>query len=563
MPYQPISMPDPGPPGIYEARMAQLARERQTNQDRWAMITQQGQDKRAQADLQLRQQQEARVASEHRQDRAIDAQDRQAKLHEYVRQLHEAGMPSAARDFAALHGLSVSQSANPEAAPGPAPSPPVAPQEPKPTEFAGPVLTPDAARENAMRAFAERTHGGAGQDNGPEYFAQATAEGDQAAQQAEGMGTDLRRYNREARAYREAPQTMPARQAEYEQQLAAHDQQQHRFDEAAAHPTFTYSGGGQSFTVDPTEKLLAARAKNREGAELLLSALGADPRLAPYAGSAAAMAQSGLDDPKNIFANVNAEAKADATARAEAAKQAHAKEFSPQAFEQAKELARIGASGRVQAATAGKQESANDRAFTLLDRRAKSLRDSTQFNKLITGDKTVRGLMANIADGTVPLQHGDAQIQLARYFRQAQPTEGEMHQLYANLGGTMDKWNQFVARMTNGDLSPEQIRQVRIAAGAVAKEDSEDKRRFVEVARRYLGPKSGLDMMPDQAQNLFEGMAAELGLDPAELPPLYETEGGVTIGTGKKPATAPRAPKQEPHGGGEDDAAFLRRMGIK
>ncbi len=207
------------------------------------------------------------------------------------------------------------------------------------------------------------------------------------------------------------------------------------------------------------------------------------------------------------------------------------------------ELVREGNKGKIAAAAPGlKADAANSRDMSLLRQQGAAIRQTSQFSKLAANDKTVRGLMANIATGAVPLAHADAQIQLARFFRQAQPTEGEMHMLYNNLGGTADKWNQFVARMSKGDLSAEQMRQLRASAKTVQHEHEQDKERFANVARHMLGPGSGFDMMPDQAQQLYEGMGAELGID--HLPPLFNTEGGVTLGTGKRPTVAPRGTKR-------------------
>jgi len=205
---------------------------------------------------------------------------------------------------------------------------------------------------------------------------------------------------------------------------------------------------------------------------------------------------------------------------------------------------RRAAQARVAAAAPGlRADAANARDMSVLRQQGAAVRATAQFNKLAAADKTVRGLMVNIASGTVPLQHADAQIQLARFFRQAQPTEGEMHMLYNNLGGTMDAWNRFVARMGRGDLDAEQMRQLRASAHTVAREHHEDTSRFVDVARHMLGP-GNFDMMPDQAQQLYEGMGAELGL--TNLPPLYSTEGGVTLGSGKRPKVQPRGTKRTP-----------------
>jgi hypothetical protein len=205
-----------------------------------------------------------------------------------------------------------------------------------------------------------------------------------------------------------------------------------------------------------------------------------------------------------------------------------------------------------------KADAANARDMSLLERAGSAIRQTGQFSKLAASDRTVRGIMSNIASGTVPLQHADAQIQMARFFRQAQPTEGEMHMLYNNLGGTMDKWNQFVARMESGDLSAEQMRQLKVSAKAVQREHAEDIHRFVNVMKARLGPGGGFDLMPDQAQKLYESMGAELGLE--NLPPLYGVEGGVTLGSGKRPTVQPRGKKRTAL---DDIEAQLDALGAK
>ncbi len=148
--------------------------------------------------------------------------------------------------------------------------------------------------------------------------------------------------------------------------------------------------------------------------------------------------------------------------------------------------------------------------------------------------------MMNIGDGSVPLQHKDAQVALAGIFRGTSPTDQEMRHVYAHLGGTMDSWNQFVANLETGDLSPEQIRQVTAAAKTSNAEHIEDVGRFRQSARLAFGPGSGLELMPDQAQAKYNALLAELGMTDPE--PLYPTEGGVILGSGKKPKVHARAP---------------------
>ncbi len=512
MGYQPIQMPGLQIPDFAGTILRAREAQRQEEANRWSQLRDQGvqeREDRAQA-----QQIQHQQFEDQRQQQA----DREQALSQ-IHDLYQKGLGHQAKQIAQLHGYTFAPLPNTAQAP----TAPQMPQQPQAPEQGPLPATPDM---HSQQMQAER-----------DAFPAADA------------------------AYQQQAAQFPQAQGQYLKDKA-------QFDERAAHPLMQFSApGARAFTVDPLEAQHAQESENERRAGLIKNAFAADPTLAPFASEFSARAATGLEKPDNIFIDLRqrqqAQIKAAEDARKEAEKEAHAKEFSPLAFDQAKELARINAGGHVAAASAGKQEAANDRVFTLLDRRAKALRDSTQFTKLVQGDKTVRGLFANIADGTVPLQHADAQIQLARYFRQAQPTEGEMHLLYNRLGGTMDKWNQFVSNMESGDLSPEQLRQVSVSAQSVKREDAEDKKRFVEVARKYLGPKSGLDMVPDQAQNLFEGMAAELGLNPAGLPPLYETQGGVTLGTGRKPAVQAKPKAGEAAKGEESDADFLRRIGIK
>lgn len=219
------------------------------------------------------------------------------------------------------------------------------------------------------------------------------------------------------------------------------------------------------------------------------------------------------------------------------------------------------ASGKYKVAAAGsgfKQEGANDRGLSLLDRRMENVKRTTAWSKLVNEDRTVRGLMTNIASGTVPLQHKDAQIQLARFFRQAQPTEGEMHMLYNNLGGTMDKWNQFVSRITNGDLSGEQMRQLKASADQVSREHNEAVQRTYEAVKHTVGDGSGFEQMPDNVNSYVRGMFADLGV---EVPDVYgNTEGGITIGSKSAPKAKPKKKATGAAPDHEDDNAFLNRI---
>lgn len=210
-------------------------------------------------------------------------------------------------------------------------------------------------------------------------------------------------------------------------------------------------------------------------------------------------------------------------------------------FEQQMQLANALGGSRIAAAAMSlpfKQETANQQMQTALEHRTKLVQSTAQYQKLATADKTIRSLEANLAKGTEGLQHKDAQVLLARLMRQAQPTEGEMRLLYHDLGGWTDKFDQFKAKVMSGDLSPEQMRQLVAASKTIAHEHEEDKRRFIEVARKGLGPGTGFDLAPTHAQQVFEMMGAELGLE--NLPQLYGTEGGFELGSKQAPTVRPK-----------------------
>lgn len=211
--------------------------------------------------------------------------------------------------------------------------------------------------------------------------------------------------------------------------------------------------------------------------------------------------------------------------------------------EQSEKNSRIGASA-ARAGQGNKDEASVDRAMSLINQRAKAFRDISQYPKLVQADKTVREIFNNISTGSVNLQNRDAQIQMAKYFRGSIPTGAEMTHLYTNLGGTQDAWNRFVSHGIKGALTPEEIHQLRVSATAVRKEHEENKGRAVKVGRKLFGPGSALDNYPDQAQAQFDAHMEELGIDPASLPPLYQTEGGAAMGGFARPKVQPRGTKR-------------------
>lgn len=525
--YQPLNLPAPNPDGLGIAETLFRARQedRQRRLDAFNEMVQQGESQRAQTGLDIRQREldiRERLAAE---ERARAEQERTAERFRQVSDLHSKGLAHEAQQLAKLYGFDGAAVPSNTLAP----VAPDAPREPSAPEFVGPIDSPEHASSLARQEASARL---SPQDGA--VMPRAIEAGDDAADQARQQQAERDRYGQSLATYHHDQEQFPAQQQDYQRHLA-------EFDESASNPTYEYTTpGGARFTVDPMERIRAARAKNAENADRFKAIFSQEPAMSRYAGEFAARAELG-EAPRDVLSDFRARQHDEAAA---AAKAEHDAVYSPDVAQQDKwhKLAAEAAREAAHAKSSSGQESANDRVMGLLDRRAKAVRETSQFNKLVQADKTVRGVMVNIADGTVPLQHGDAQIQLAKYFRGAVPTGAEMHHLYDRLGGTLDKWNQFLATMENGDLSDEQLRQVKASAAAVKAEHQEDLNRFQKVAVGLLGPKSGLDLVPDQADAYYRAMGAELGLD--DLPPLYPTEGGIKLGDKKAPTVRPRqAPK--------------------
>jgi hypothetical protein len=130
------------------------------------------------------------------------------------------------------------------------------------------------------------------------------------------VATDRAAYPGRLEEYgRQMTEVFPAQQAQYEENQAARAE----FDRRAANPTITYSGGGQSFTVDPMEARRAQQEANQRRADLLRQAFSSVPEMQQYIGPASAMVQAGEDiKPSDVFGM----AKTDAAARAKAAEDA-------------------------------------------------------------------------------------------------------------------------------------------------------------------------------------------------------------------------------------------------
>lgn len=190
-----------------------------------------------------------------------------------------------------------------------------------------------------------------------------------------------------------------------------------------------------------------------------------------------------------------------------------------------------------------KVEASDRQAVSALERAHQDLTRNAQYTALVKENRTVQKVFSNIADGTEPLQHKDAMIQLGRFFREAQPTEGEMHLLYNNLGGTMDKWNQFVEKLLSGDISEEQLRQLRASAKTVKAEHDKFVNDYANAFRARFPEGGAYGNMKNELDSLYRADLAGMGIEnPPSLFPAEQQQAGPQLaapGTARRKKTNP------------------------
>lgn len=238
MAYQAIQMPTTQGAGIADALRTMREDQRQRQLDVFNQMIQQGQADRQQ------QAQDMKMDSERRRLQQEET-DRLVKVQEHVTALHNKGLGHEAQQFARLHGLTGAQNPNPVQDPGAAP---VAPEP----GFVGPIDTPEHAQELAQQQHVLAN---------PDFADEGTTEA---------AGMDAIEEVQRQQAERDAFANFPAARLK-------HEAQSQQFQDAAANPTFTYSGGGQAFTVDPRERFMAAREEQKRRGASMIEALGKQP----------------------------------------------------------------------------------------------------------------------------------------------------------------------------------------------------------------------------------------------------------------------------------------------
>jgi hypothetical protein len=188
-------------------------------------------------------------------------------------------------------------------------------------------------------------------------------------------------------------------------------------------------------------------------------------------------------------------------------------------------------------------------AFAAVHARARMVATDTAVAQLAKTNEAYDTLLSDVAAGTQngvpvanPLQNREAQVLAAKIIR-GRVTDAEMNTLYNNLGGAADFFNRLVHGTGLGELSPNQLGQLRQSVDAIVRAHHMQQDRAMSAARAGFGPTSGLP--PDIAQGAMNEFSAAMGMPQEDI---YPQDAGAA------PAAAP-ARGAAPAGGGEHDSA--------
>lgn len=202
--------------------------------------------------------------------------------------------------------------------------------------------------------------------------------------------------------------------------------------------------------------------------------------------------------------------------------------------------ARIGAA-RISASPEIKADAANRGDMNAFQRALTNSERTVDWKGLVGANKSLRDSMAAINSGNA-VGEKEAMVSFARFMRGAMPTEGEMHLVYGNLGGLIQKIPNLLELMDRGGLAPEQKRLVKDAINHAHQTWEARRNQTLGAIQTQFGPGSGFENM---AGNVNTQLRARAQLVGADIPDVYpDAQGGVVLGSGERPkAAAARAPK--------------------
>lgn len=197
--------------------------------------------------------------------------------------------------------------------------------------------------------------------------------------------------------------------------------------------------------------------------------------------------------------------------------------------------------GEVDAPMAPAMGKAEAAALNALNQRATQIRMNNGWTKLVEMDHTAEMLLKDVENGAVPLQNREAQVLAAKIIR-GRVTNEEMHQLYDNLGGASDALSRLAHNVGLGELSPEQLGQLRSSVNVILNAHKTALEHAKQAVRVGFG-KATFGRMAPQAQEMANEMFASIGADPEDL---YGPQPSTPEATPPRPAQQAAAPAAPP-----------------
>lgn len=190
-------------------------------------------------------------------------------------------------------------------------------------------------------------------------------------------------------------------------------------------------------------------------------------------------------------------------------------------------------------------------ALGRLDSQFDKWASKVDFKKMVQGQRALESAQANISSGN-PVSEKEATVSLGRYFR-GNVTEGEMHLLYGDLAGKLgDGYQQFVEKMWRGGLDAKQQQIVQQSADIAHNEYLHQMKTLYNSGRHEFGPGSGHENFASNTNAKFASLMTAAGMEDA--PPLFgggAEKMGVSLGEGnpmieRKKAAIQKASKPNP-----------------
>lgn len=220
----------------------------------------------------------------------------------------------------------------------------------------------------------------------------------------------------------------------------------------------------------------------------------------------------------------------------------------PLTFEQRKELAGIGAAGRVAAARVSannplKIDTANRQDMGTLRSGFKEWKNTVNLAIDSKSHKRLATAMANLDSGNAMQQREAAESLVSIFKGGGQVTKASQDLLLHNLAGIVGDAQTFIEKKLSGKYGERELNVLKQATRNALAEEQEKLHAYHDSAVDTFGPGSGYEQLGANVNALVKGAFKQFGYDAEDIYPGANQP--VVLGSGERPAAAaPKAPKK-------------------